>query len=192
VYELCPNVKIIGVQKRPTDDRRWVLQRLPFSINTTQPPDVSNEPFHGVLIFCKQEMSISHVKGQSQYFENAGPSSRYDRLRCMTALTNVTSALFYNVSMPSAPSHLIAGVSKLSSTLIRNNQGSHKRHRLKEKSLRLHLLLHYRSVPSLSTGLASVGRGREPDLCVEVLIKVVFFYQIRLGFRYFWFPNQWG
>jgi hypothetical protein len=56
---------------------------------------------------------------------------------------------------------------------------------MEEKSPRLHLLLHYRSVPSLSASLASVRRGRQPDLCVKVSIKVVFFYQIRLGFRYF-------
>jgi hypothetical protein len=41
-------------------------------------------------------------------------------------------------------------------------------------------LLHYRLVPPSLVGLTGVRRGGEPDLWVDVLIKVV--YNIRLGF----------
>jgi hypothetical protein len=44
----------------------------------------------------------------------------------------------------------------------------------KKSRHRLHLLLHHRLVPPPPAGLAGVRRGGEPNLCVEVSVKVVF------------------
>jgi hypothetical protein len=38
----------------------------------------------------------------------------------------------------------------------------------------LHLQLHHRLVPPPSAGLTGVRRGGEPNLCVEVLVKILF------------------
>jgi hypothetical protein len=44
----------------------------------------------------------------------------------------------------------------------------------KSRRRRLYLLLHHRLVSPPLAGLAGVKRSGEPNLCVEVLVKVVF------------------
>jgi hypothetical protein len=58
--------------------------------------------------------------------------------------------------------------------LLRRNRFSVPAAAPKKSRHRLHLLLHHRLVPSPPAGLAGVRRGGEPNLCVEVSVKVVF------------------
>jgi hypothetical protein len=51
---------------------------------------------------------------------------------------------------------------------------SRLRRQRKSRRRRLYLLLHHRLVPSPSAGLAGVRRSGEPNLYVEILVKVVF------------------
>jgi hypothetical protein len=58
--------------------------------------------------------------------------------------------------------------------LSKNKQGTSSR-RLVDLAAASKLPLLYRSVLSPLAGLVGVGRGGEPDLWVEILIKIVFF-----------------
>jgi hypothetical protein len=55
-----------------------------------------------------------------------------------------------------------------------NSQSCLSRCLSKKITRRLHLLLHYRLVPPSLVGLADVRRDGEPNLCMEVSVKIVF------------------